>query len=728
MVDEDGRGEAVRTAVSAQAQLVAMPDPFSARRALTSEPVAGLIVVVGARTLSLRSLCVYAAAELPGLPIIAVRDPRVPDDRSLMAVVTEVIDDGPPSDITERLAAVCDAFIGDEVTAIVPQRPIAMPQPRPPVTPKAAPAPVVTPAPPRPAPQVGLTPTTPTTPPMAMSSSPPVGVHRGIGVSRAEDVILNYLAQDVTNPRGRQPAPTAPPAQPTPPRRPASQPAVPIVPAPIAGGPGPVVPAPVVPAPVVRAPVVPVPVPAPVQVPVVPAPVVPTPVMPARAKAAPASLAGSPSSSARADLMPPPAAGAPAPSMNESFPPSALSTWPNLSAISATALSSAAIPSAIAEPPTPAAAGTTRAAAPTAVASTPPPSTTRITAAASSELFLTEDSNDETDGDTIAETHVGISAGSSSESEEDRESFIEPGAAMLVRLAASRRSGRLLVIEGEGAGAIHFYDGVPIGAELPTGDGGLYRRLLSLGLVSASVAPPVVRQGQLLKALVGAGALSEAQRTTFERGVLRDAVLAIARQVRISAVFVASQPGQPPPIVPPLNVFGLVLEARRKSTASEVLAAMSVELAAWRIDGTELLRQAAALVAPFCRQQDVVALFTTTSAGRLEDTLGWDSASVAVFLLAMRDAGLIDIRDRHAVDRANRAASPRALLGLDLDADEDEIEAAYAVHIARVEEELAAAAPEQRATLRAKREQLDVARQALRLQLGFVTGGHTNPF
>jgi hypothetical protein len=720
VVDEDGRGEAVRTAVSAQAQLVSMPDPFSARRALTSEPVAGLIVVVGARTLSLRSLCVYAAAELPGLPIIAVRDPRVPDDRSLMAVVTEVIDNGPPSDITERLASVCDAFIADEVTAIVPQRPIAMPQPRPPATPKAIPAPVVTPAPPRPAPQVALTPTTPT---MTTASSPPIGVHRGVGVSRAEDVVLNYLAQDVTNPRGRQPAPAAPPAQPTPPRRPVSQPAVPIVPAPIAGGPGPVVPGPIVPAPVVPAPVVPAPV---VPAPVVPAPVLPTPAMPARAKAAPASLAGSPSSSARADLMPPPAAGAPAPSMNESFPPSALSTWPNLSAVSATALSSAAIASAVAAPP--AAAGTPRAAAPTALASTPPTSTTRITAAASSELFLTEESNDETDGDTIAETHVGISAGSSSESEEDRESFVEPGAAMLVRLAASRRSGRLLVIEGEGAGAIHFYGGVPIGAELPTGDGGLYRRLLSLGLVSASVAPPVVRQGQLLKALVGAGALTEAQRTTFERGVLRDAVLAIARQVRISAVFVASQPGQPPPIVPPLNVFGLVLEARRKSTASEVLAAMSVELAAWRIDGTELLRQAAALVAPFCRQQDVVALFTTTSAGRLEDALGWDSASVAVFLLAMRDAGLIDIRDRHAVERANRAASPRALLGLDLDADEDEIEAAYAVHITRVEEELAAAAPEQRATLRAKREQLDVARQALRLQLGFVTGGHTNPF
>jgi hypothetical protein len=711
VVDEDGRGEAVRTAVSAQAQLVAMPDPFSARRALTSEPVAGLIVVVGARTLSLRSLCVYAAAELPGLPIIAVRDPRVPDDRSLMAVVTEVIDNGPPSDITERLAGISDAFIADEVTAIVPQRPIAIPQPTPqptpqprppPVAPKTAPAPVITPAPPRPSPPpVAQTPPPPSPP----ASSPPIGVHRSGGSAKVDDVVLAYLAEDVTNPRARQPA------QPAPPRRPASQPAIPIVQAPLVGASTPVVPAPVVPAPIVPAPVV-------------PAPIVPIPATPMRT---PDGLAGSPLTSARADLMPPPAALAPTPSLDESFPPGALSTWPNLSAVSSTALSSASVPSSIAAS-APAAAIAARTVTAPASTSTPHPSIPRSTAAASSAQFLTEESNDETDGDTIAETHVGISAGSSSESEEDRESFVEAGAAMLVRLAASRRSGRLLVIEGEGAGVIHFYDGVPIGAELPTGDGGLYRRLLGLGLVSASVAPPVVRQGHLLKALVGAGALTEAQRTTFERGVLRDAVLAIARQVRISAVFVASQPGQPPPTVPPLNVFGLVLEARRKSTASEVLAAMSVELAAWRIDGTELLRQAAALVAPFCRQQDVVALFTTTSAGRLEDALGWDSASVAVFLLAMRDAGLIDIRDRHAVDRANRAASPRALLGLDLDADEDEIEAAYAVHIARVDEELAAAAPEQRATLRAKREQLDVARQALRLQLGFVTGGHTNPF
>jgi len=57
VVDEDDRGDAVRRAVGAQVALVSVSDPFSARRALTREGVAGLIVVVGKRTLSLRALC-----------------------------------------------------------------------------------------------------------------------------------------------------------------------------------------------------------------------------------------------------------------------------------------------------------------------------------------------------------------------------------------------------------------------------------------------------------------------------------------------------------------------------------------------------------------------------------------------------------------------------------------------------------------------------------------------
>jgi hypothetical protein len=330
--------------------------------------------------------------------------------------------------------------------------------------------------------------------------------------------------------------------------------------------------------------------------------------------------------------------------------------------------------------------------------------------------------------DTVTETHVGVAVGSSSDSEEDREPVSGGGAEFFVRLAAGRRTGRLLVTEGEGAGTIHFADGTPVGAELPTGNGGLYRRLLGLGLLSPAMTPPVVRQGRLLRSLVAAGALSDTERERFERGVLRDAVLAVARHPRLQAVFVFTRRPLPVPAAPPLNVFGLVLEARRTSTAPEVVTAMADDLHPWRIEGTPLLQQAAPLVAPFCRDRDVVGLLTRTSAGRLGGQLGWDPTSVTWFLLALRDAGLIDIRKQTAA-RPLQVSSPRHLLGVGLDADEDEIEEAYARHVGRIEGELArtTAAPAREA-LRAERERLEVARQALRLQLGFVSGVRANPF
>jgi hypothetical protein len=548
VVDEDGRGDAVRKAVGAQAQLVAVPDPFSARRALAREAVAGLIVVVGRRTLSLRSLCSHAIRELPGLPIIAVRDLRVADDPDLVAVVTAVIDNGPAQDITDRLATVSDAFTAGEITAVVPpplaRAPVASPPPAPP--------PPVVPVPP---PPVALP--TPAAAPLPAAAPIPAALPRTMS----------------------RPAPWAA---------------------------------------VVRA-------------------------------------------MEAAQAPPPPPAPAPA------------------------------------APPT------------------PTPVDDEITAVVST-------------ADTVTETHVGVAVGSLSASEEDREPVAGVGAELLVRLAAGRRTGRLLVTEGEGAGTIHFADGTPVGAELPTGDGGLYRRLLGLGLLSPAMTPPVVRQGRLLRSLVATGALSDAERERFERGVLRDAVLAVARQPGLQAVFVSTRRPLPVPTAPPLNVFGLVLEARRTSTAPEVVAAMADDLHPWRIEGTPLLQQAAPLVAPFCRDRDVVGLLTRTTAGHLGGQLGWDPTSVTWFLLALRDAGLIDIREQAAA-RPLQVSSPRHLLGVGLDADEDEIEEAYARHMGRIDGELArtTAAPAREA-LRAERERLEVARQALRLQLGFVSGVRANPF
>ncbi len=511
---EEGRGEAVRQAVGAQAPLLAVGDPFSARRAIATESVAGLIVLVGSRTLSLRSLCAYVRRERPALPVIAVRSPSHDVDAELRAVVTAVIDAGRTQDVTDRLASVCDAFEAGEVTAVLPP-----PAPRAP-----APTPAATPA--------SSTTTTPAATPA--TTLPP-----------AVDVVIG----------------------------------------------------------------------------------------------------------------------------------------------------------------------------------------TSLT------------------GDDVTETHVGVSVGSSMESEEDREDVEDAGPALLVRLAAERRTGRLLIPEGEGAGTLHFTAGAPVGAELPTGDAGLYRRLLATGLLTAPQVPPVVRQGRLLKALVGAGMLGEAQRLEFERTVLRDQVLAVSRQSVVRGVFVSTRRAPPVPTTPPLNLFGLVLEARRRTVAPEVITALFQGIAGWRITGTSRLAEAAHLVRPFCGGRDVVALFISTSARQLMLALDWDGATATLVLLAMRDAGLILVDETSAPTAAapattsarptssipstgpTHASSPRQLLGLGMAPDEEDIEAAYAAWMLRLDDAAATAtSAEERAKIAAERERYDVARQALRLQLGFATGTGTNPF
>jgi hypothetical protein len=70
------------------------------------------------------------------------------------------------------------------------------------------------------------------------------------------------------------------------------------------------------------------------------------------------------------------------------------------------------------------------------------------------------------------------------------------------------------------------------------------------------------------------------------------------------------------------------------------------------------------------------------------------------------------------------------LLGTGMAPDEDDIEAAWAGHVARIEADLAVATTDaEREALHGLRQRIDVARQALRLQLGFATSvNRTNPF
>ena len=200
-----------------------------------------------------------------------------------------------------------------------------------------------------------------------------------------------------------------------------------------------------------------------------------------------------------------------------------------------------------------------------------------------------------------------LPAGSSTD--EPRETLEGTGPEVLLGVAGSRRSGRLLVADGEGAGAIEFHLGEPVAADPATGDGGLYRRLLADGLLHKGQVPDALPKGRLLGALVAVGLLTEAQVRDFSRGILREQIVALCRQSAVRAVFVqAPIPTTAPTAVPAvgapprLNIFGLIVDARRRSVPPEVLDALFGETASWQLTATPLLARVAFLVTPLHRR------------------------------------------------------------------------------------------------------------------------------
>ena len=116
-----------------------------------------------------------------------------------------------------------------------------------------------------------------------------------------------------------------------------------------------------------------------------------------------------------------------------------------------------------------------------------------------------------------------------------------------------------------------------------------------------------------------------------------------------------------------------------------------------------------------------------------------------LLLLALRESGLIlvsvvegpttsddreAVADRSASRRHLSTNSPRALLGLGVAPDEGEIVAARDERIAQIDALLSrAASVDERQSLLSERHRLEVACEALRLQLGFATSvGTNNPF
>jgi hypothetical protein len=308
------------------------------------------------------------------------------------------------------------------------------------------------------------------------------------------------------------------------------------------------------------------------------------------------------------------------------------------------------------------------------------------------------------------------------------------------------------VADGEGAGALEFHLGEPVAADPITGDGGLYRRLLADGLLHKGQVPDTLPKGRLLSALVAVGLLTEAQVRDFSRGILREQIVALCRQSAVRAVFVEAPATTAPttattaaPVAPPrLNIFGLIVDGRRRSVPPEVLDALFGEIAGWQLTATPLLPRVAFLVSPFTGGRDIGPLLNGGSAHQFLLSLDLHRSMGSLLLLALRDAGLLTALEApipeavamevptpsRVLASPARGLSPRMLLGTGMAPDEDDIEAAWAGHVARIGAELAlATTAAEREALQDMRQRLDVARQALRLQLGFATSvNRSNPF
>ena len=95
VVDEDGHGDALRQALSAHIRLLTVTDLFSARRILSTEAIAGVLLCMGKRNFGLWSLCIDVRQHWPDLLIVAVREPGQGDDAAIVTIVDAVIDNGP---------------------------------------------------------------------------------------------------------------------------------------------------------------------------------------------------------------------------------------------------------------------------------------------------------------------------------------------------------------------------------------------------------------------------------------------------------------------------------------------------------------------------------------------------------------------------------------------------------------------------------------------------------
>jgi len=218
------------------------------------------------------------------------------------------------------------------------------------------------------------------------------------------------------------------------------------------------------------------------------------------------------------------------------------------------------------------------------------------------------------------------------------------GAALLMGLYAQEATGVLHVSKGAAGGNLYFLRGEPIWFTHPQGDSVLLRRLKERGHLKPGVPVPPCGEGELLSTLAGEGlvAVDKIQETLLE--MLRERVLALATQTNGVYKFTEdSEFANQAPILK-LNVFGLVLDSRRRQMTADRVLVLGAEMARQYMVPGPGLKKAAPRIAHFTRGVRVDDFVDGThTVQELYDATRLDQMMGALVMLVLVDTHLITL-------------------------------------------------------------------------------------
>lgn len=221
------------------------------------------------------------------------------------------------------------------------------------------------------------------------------------------------------------------------------------------------------------------------------------------------------------------------------------------------------------------------------------------------------------------------------------------GPALLMGIFTQELTGRLLLQGGPAVGTLYFYRGEPVWADDPGGDAGLFRRLVQKGKLKPDTALEAVAEGQLLGALIQKGLLSAAQMHEFMRELVRDGVLNVATASVGSYRFDEDRNFLDVAPLLRVNPFGLVLESRRKVVSPAQLLAMSNEIEGKFVVPGPGLGASSDKLAPFVRGARLGHVIDGTKTVRqvLEYT-SLDQFMGTLVMLSLQDTKLVSFADQ----------------------------------------------------------------------------------